>query len=255
MESLIKEIQEWLEDEAKDISAGVALLKQLGPKQIGLARRVGKNPHKKFHSRIVSELANWLKRKNGKAPVKAKPAAPAPKASASAPKAKDEKSDSGKASAAVQKMFSPEEFDKLPQDVKDLVKENDKTQKMRANTKAKLEGAKDKQARKKLADAIVSMTETITDNFAQLEYFKKHGELPKGDVTSDEEGDLVEVQRKLRNARSNRSKAKSSAKNAKTEATKTKHEAKFKELDAEVIRLEKLEAKLQDESVQNGEGK
>lgn len=247
---LLDQVKSFLASDKKDAADAVALLRQMGSRQQGLARRCGRRPHAKFLPIINKELERYVRMRSDAPVKKAKAAAPAAtkaeKTVSTAPK-KDEY-----VAPKLQKVFSDAEFDALPAVVREFVKENDLLQKTRAKAIHGLEEVKTDAKRKKLAEQIVEMTAQIDNNFAALDYYKKHGELPSTQEEETTAESLAQVKDDLSNARSRRSKAKASLGKAKTDATKKKYETKYAEEDAEVLRLEALAAKLeQDESLQS----
>lgn len=259
---ILKDIKAFIDtpEQEKDYSVAVALLKHCGNRAIGLSRRGASRSgvvHPKFHSLFLKELERFYNQQSNKKPK----AASAPVAKVGAPAKADSAPVTSKTPAdyvapPVTKLFSDEEYAKLPSDVKELSNANVTTQKVRAKAKAALDGAKDDESRRLIAEEIHNLTQIIDQNFAALEYYKTNGQLPEVSAAVEEETlTLAAVIRLKQNASARRSKAKAAAAKAKTRATKEKQEAKFAEEDAEVLRLEALEKKLsENESLSNTEG-
>lgn len=248
----LSEVKEWLDSEERDPTEAAKILSTLGPRQRGLARRGGKRPHKRFVKMFEKELervyAKHVKANDSKKVKAVKKVAKAVKEAKSTKKPEY-------IAPPVSKVFTAEEFDKLPQDIKAFIAENDKLQKTRAKARNGLEEVDTQAKRKKLAESIADMTDQIESNFRALEYYKEHGELPKVEEPEESTEDLAEVMRQLKNVRSNLSKAKASLKKAKTDKTREKYDEKVKALSSEVKRLVDLEAKLSNEPVSDKGGK
>lgn len=257
---IIARVETYLSKEKSNPSKAFDLLtelvdaKKMGARTRALLRRLGKNPKPKYAPHYEKELERFLRmQKVSKKTAKQKQAAKG-KAKPTTKKAEAKKKEY--VAPPVVKIFTDDEYAKLPYNVKEFSAENIKLQRIRDKARHGLELSKTDDERRELAESIATMQEQIDSNFAALKYFKENGTLPEINNEKEEASELTisAAKDELHNARSRRSKAKSSLKKAKTKPTKEKYEGKLAEAESDVLKYENLLAKMeQDESLSDQE--
>lgn len=246
--------KDWLENPNRDYAEAVAWLLTQGPRERKLARR-SKGTDKPYVQKNVIAHIKIISRRAGEVVVM--PEEVQSSAPAVAPSAQRRQGTTPLKTVPdvvpVEQFkgnFSPSEFDTLPEDVQVLEKKIKAAHAIRAAKRGELIPELPIEKRKEAQGVIVDMTNLITDMQAQVDFFKKHGQLPKPVEEGTElPNDMVEVLRLIKNAGSRISKHKAKLKkNADDAETK----AKLEEDESLKAALEAHKQKLEDEPVQNG---
>lgn len=212
-----KEISSWLANPEKDYAQGAALYNKYG-KSKHLARLfVLKHSIGSYQEKIIYELG-----KLAELPAAAKKPVRVKKVAAKAPKAKPVPptvQEIEKAVKVPKSTFTAEEFDALPDEVKELEKQWKQLYKERAHVRAALPHLPEQEDRKKAALLILQQGTTIQQIFDDIQYYKDHGFLPDRKALEKQVPDtLAEVTAEIPRTRSRISRNK----NKKTEEAKAK---------------------------------
>lgn len=199
-----EKIQKWIEQPTPDHAEGINLLSPLTKNKHLISKLTKENSWSKSKVRYLLEQST--------AKAEAKDAADKNQAANNARKA-NEAAAASKAKAEEQlkdavlevvngRKLSAEEFDKAPQDVKDLEGEWKDKYAQRAYLQANIEKVQDEELRKEQAGNIIALTEDIDDAWARIAYYKEHRTLPEAKtLTPTGNDELLELTAKQKTLR------------------------------------------------------
>lgn len=231
-------IRQWVEDKEASAEAALPVLAQIKGRPALLAKRLSRTKLSRASGAVIEREMNALYKRHCKG-TSAKAATPAPNTAATTANEPAKQQPSKYVAPPLEKVFSAEEFDALPEDIRKKVKDNDRAQEERAKLKYSLEQLETDGQRLKVARQILTLGHEITRSFEAQKYYKAHGIWPDLSLSKEQGGlNEAEVIKALSNARSNRTKAKKALEKAEGTGKEAAAKVKFLECELKVKQLE-----------------